>query len=342
MNALGTEVLGIAFLLVGTAATFLMFYQWGFPYDKDNHQSQAPPWITLALRALGYLYLFIYLYMMWAMIPRLWTYQVELPARTVAHLVLGIAIGAILILKISIVRFFKYLEKSLVPTLGVMLFICTVLLVGLALPSYAREAYLHRAAFSDERQSQLQTLIERAGLTDPAERDRLAGPDALQQGRKVLLDQCVQCHDLRAVLVKPRTPANWRSTVERMANRSAFVAPIDTDDQWRVTAYLIAISPSLQKTAQLERQQQQATSNARLAAHEATSEENNYDPQAAKELFEVLCSQCHELEDVDALPPETDEEVRELIERMVENGLEADEDELAQIIRYMDITYLGQ
>ena len=111
LNALGTEVLGIAFLLVGTAATFLMFYQWGFSYDKDLHRSEAPPWVTLSLRILGYLYLFISPYMMLAMIPRLWTDQVELPARTVAHLVIGIAIGAIFILKISIVRFFKYLEK---------------------------------------------------------------------------------------------------------------------------------------------------------------------------------------------------------------------------------------
>ena len=36
MNALGTEVLGLAFLLVSTAATFLMFYQWGFPYDRPR------------------------------------------------------------------------------------------------------------------------------------------------------------------------------------------------------------------------------------------------------------------------------------------------------------------
>ena len=121
MNALGTEVLGLAFLLVGTAATFLMFYQWGFPYDLEKHQSQAPSWLNTALRTLGYLYLIIYLYMMWAMIPRLWTYQVELPAHTVAHLVLGISIGAILIIKISIVRWFKYLEKSLVPMLGIAL-----------------------------------------------------------------------------------------------------------------------------------------------------------------------------------------------------------------------------
>jgi hypothetical protein len=41
LNALGTVVLGIAFLLVGTAATFLMFYQWGFPYDKDLNRSEA-------------------------------------------------------------------------------------------------------------------------------------------------------------------------------------------------------------------------------------------------------------------------------------------------------------
>ena len=111
MSSLGTEILGVIFLLLGTAATFLMFYQWGFPYDAANHRSQAPPWLNRSLRILGYIHLFIYLYMMWAMIPRLWTYQVELPARTVAHLVLGIAIGAILVIKISVVRWFKFLEK---------------------------------------------------------------------------------------------------------------------------------------------------------------------------------------------------------------------------------------
>ena len=137
---------------------------------------RSPPWVTLSLRILGYLCLFISLYMMWAMIPRPWTNQVELPARTVAHLVIGIAIGAILILKISIVRFFKYLEKAIVPMLGVGLFICTVILVGLAMPSYAREAYLNRAAFSPERQARLDGQIERAGLTDPTERLPIGAP----------------------------------------------------------------------------------------------------------------------------------------------------------------------
>ena len=49
--------------------------------------------------------------------------------------------------------------------------------------------------------------------------------------------------------------------------------------QWRVPAYLIAISPTLQKKAQLERQLQQATDQARLAVDDALSEENGADPQ---------------------------------------------------------------
>ena len=169
MSSLGTEILGVIFLLVGTAATFLMFYQMGLSLRcGKSPQSSAPMAQSVAENPRLYLYFLFYLYMMWAMIPRLWTYQVELPARTVAHLVLGIAIGAILATKTSLVRWFKFLEKTLALIIGVALFICTVVLVGLALPSYAREAYLHRAAFSPERRDQLQGLLERAGLADAA------------------------------------------------------------------------------------------------------------------------------------------------------------------------------
>ena len=146
-------------------------------------------------------------------------------------------------------------------------------------------------------------MLERAGLADAPQRQRLGSVEDLQRGREVLLDQCLQCHDLRAVLINPRTPPNSRATLERMANRSTFGAPIDDDDQWRVTAYLIAISPTLQKTVQLERQQQQASSQAHLAVHDAQNRSDDYDPASAREVFEVLCSQCHDLADVDAHRP---------------------------------------
>ncbi len=62
----------------------------------------------------------------------MWSYQVELPARTVAHLMLGMTIGAIIVIKVAIVRFFKHLEGTLVPFLGTALLICTTLLIGLS------------------------------------------------------------------------------------------------------------------------------------------------------------------------------------------------------------------
>ena len=43
---------------------------------------------------MGYAYLTIYVVLMVQMIPRLWQYQVELPARTVVHLSMGGLIGA--------------------------------------------------------------------------------------------------------------------------------------------------------------------------------------------------------------------------------------------------------
>jgi len=48
---------------------------------------------ALAHRVFGYVFLALYVLLMWEMVPRLWTYQIELPARTVMHMSLGIAIG---------------------------------------------------------------------------------------------------------------------------------------------------------------------------------------------------------------------------------------------------------
>ena len=95
MGPLTNELLGILFVALAVASTFLMFHLWGFPFDKQKLKSEAPRPLMLTHRVLGYLYLVIYVYLMIQMVPRLWTYQVELPARTVVHLLLGMAIGRI-------------------------------------------------------------------------------------------------------------------------------------------------------------------------------------------------------------------------------------------------------
>jgi cbb3-type cytochrome oxidase subunit 3 len=109
MGASTNAIFGVAFLLLALFLTFLMYYLWGYPFDKKKHASTAPRSLMNLHRVLGRAFVGIYILLMWDMVPRLWTYQVELPARTVIHLTLGIAVGAILIIKIMIVRFFKHL-----------------------------------------------------------------------------------------------------------------------------------------------------------------------------------------------------------------------------------------
>ena len=124
MNTFANAILGLVFVGLGLAGTLLMYKLWGYPYDEERFENAAPRPPKLLHRVIGYCYLGIYVYLVSQMAPRLWTYEVELPARTVTHAVFGMAIGALLLVKIAIVRFFKHLEGKLVPFLGTTLLIC--------------------------------------------------------------------------------------------------------------------------------------------------------------------------------------------------------------------------
>ena len=144
MNHFSNAVLGLLFVFFGAAASFLMYYLWGFPFDHATNKSDAPRPLMLLHRVLGYIYAAIFVYLMVQMVPRLWNYEIELPARTVVHLVLGLVIGITLLIKISIVRFFKHLEGTLAPFLGTLLLICTIVLIGLSVPTAVRAALAAR------------------------------------------------------------------------------------------------------------------------------------------------------------------------------------------------------
>lgn len=353
MTSLGNSLVGVTFLVVAGALTFLMFYIWKFPFDHEKNKSDAPQSLIRIHRLLGYIYVVIYIYLMWQMVPRLWVYQIELPPRTVMHLTLGIAIGALLITKISIVRFFKHMEAKLVPFLGTVLFICTFLLVALALPFSLREAYLQNAALgedsmSDDRIARVREHLPNIGLDDDELLNTLATREGLLTGRRTLTVKCVQCHDLRTVLARPRTPQSWQQTVSRMANRSTILNPITREDQWYVTAYLIAVSPTLQETLKQRRQaamtaveSQQSMMSAMKMADDPT-EDANYDTDKARVVFEQTCSQCHAFTQVENAPPSSKAEASALVQRMVGNGLVADDKDLNTIIRYLTETYASE
>lgn len=348
MSSSTSAILGLVFLGLANASVFLMFKLWGYPFDKETHKSEAPRSLTLLHRCLGYAYALLYIFMMWHMVPRLWNYQVELPPRTVAHLMLGITIGVLILVKVAILRFFRHFEEAM-PYIGVSLLICTYLLIGLSVPFTFRETLLRTQtrAFSEEGIARTRKLIETAGLPAEAPLDQLASKRKLREGQHVLQRKCVVCHDLRTILAKPRTPPDWVRLVNRMAIKPVIGEPIFPEEEWSVSAYLIAITPDIKTAVRQQRAEQMRANEAKAAVEIAASimevesaTADNYDEVEAKELFEDKCSQCHSLGDVEDYPPRSKEETTEIISRMIEIGLYLEEEEIELITRYINENYL--
>ena len=359
--------LGIAFFVVGTLATFLMYHCWGYPYDKKTHKSSAPESLVFTHRLLGYIYLGIYVYLMIQMVPRMWNYQVELPPRTVVHLSCGMMIGAILFAKIMIVRFFKHLEGPLIPFLGTMLWLCTCLVVFLSIPFSMRESFLNSKALPDSaaRAENLQRVgqsLQSIGLKDEALLSQLSSTTGLNIGRNVLLNKCTACHDLRHVLAKNRTAKQWRSTVKRMAGLSTTLSPINLDEEWQVTAYLIAISPDLVETAKQKQKETKKAAKNKQAIQSAIAQTNaggtkpaedpapsapavvapqNYNAAVARSLYEQKCSLCHGLDEVENYDFVDFADAEDVLTRMTAKpGFDASEKELAFLLHLLKTEFV--
>ncbi len=376
----GTVVAGIAFLLIGLASTVLMYRLWGHPYDKTTRTSAAPRWAMRLHRGLGYAFAALYLAMMWKMVPRLWTYQVEFPARTVVHILLGVTVGFLLLLKISIMRFFRHFEEWM-PFLGTGILLCTVLMLVLSIPPFLREHALAHGApggdpFSRASQERVARLLPNAGLPDDVDLAALATEKTLRAGRDVLIDRCTACHDLRTILDRPRTPQGWWTTVERMGEKPTIFGAMNDDHLYAATAYLIAITPDLQRSMKARRAAEEAQEEtleeiaggdivdagvadgggvdapSPIDAGGPSGDAGNpdagvakpaapaVDPARARAAYERRCSECHELSEVAANPPKTKAEVKTVIRRMVENGMEASRSEIALITWWLERQYV--
>ncbi|MCY1010690.1 hypothetical protein OV079_35020 [Nannocystis pusilla] len=349
MDVILSASLGLLFLVVGTAAVFLMYYLWGFPFDKATRTSAAPPSLMRLHRQLGWFYILIYIVLMFEMVPRMWNYQVEWPARTVAHMCLGMGVGFILMIKVLILRFFRHLEEWM-PALGTSLLACTIMLAGLSMPHAFREMALASEmgdVYGDENRARVKKLLESAKLPEEAPIDELSSVDSLQAGRQVLLKKCVACHDLKTILDRPRSPLDWVGTVDRMVIKPSFNEPISEFEGWQVTGYLIAISRDLQRSLKERRAQeeQREQADAVLAAPPpgaapAVATEpapaQQIDAAAARKTYESVCSQCHELSEVEKAPPTSEAEVIEVIRRMVDdNEMKATPEQITHIEWHM-------
>jgi mono/diheme cytochrome c family protein len=347
MNTTITTGLGIASLVLSFSTVFLMFHLWGYPFDKATRTSAAPKGLMILHRILGYLYFAVYVAMMVMMVPRMWTYQVEFPPRTVAHIILALTIGVVLIIKLSIIRFFRHLEEWM-PYLGTLLLLCTVLLLGLSLPFTFKERHFANKVvggnvYSAQNLERMKKVLPEAGFPKEAPVDKLSSVESLKAGRRVLLSECVQCHDLKTILVRPRAPQDWVQTVTRMADKPTLTKEITEEEQYQVAAYLIAISPDLQASAAKKRAMDMEMKKAQLAARATLKKDSpgddKFDEAAAKKLMGDKCTQCHELDELEKKPPKTKKAVDALLSRMVDNGLECEDKELKLIALHLRKTY---
>jgi cytochrome c2 len=346
MNTLVSAILGIAFVVLATGLVFLMYHLWGYPFDKATRTSAAPRGLMLLHRGLGYAFVVLYVFMMTQMVPRLFRYQVELPPRTVVHICLAITIGLLLLVKITILRWFRHLEEWM-PFLGTGILICTYLMVGLSTPFALREYLLRKGAtggdvVSKANLERLEKVLPNAGFPKEAPLAELSKPENIRKGRDVLLRKCVTCHDLRTVLLRPRPPQDWVKTVTRMADKPILDDDITEEQQWAVATYLIAITPELKSSAAKARDRSTKSRETKAAAIAAIQGESDraFDAAKVKPLFEQKCNECHTLEDVDKHDWKGEDDAKEVLQLMVDNGLEATPEEIESLRQYLVVTYV--
>jgi hypothetical protein len=345
--------LGIAFLVLAIAAVVLQAWLWNPKYwDPVAKKTHAPKYGLRLHRWVGIAFAVIYVVMMWNMLPRLWEYQVELPARTVVHAVAAIVLGVLLVTKLAILRWFRHFEESM-PALGFGILVCTILLGTLSIPFAARAQGLGVEVFDDENRARVESLLVSVEIPEDLDRSELVTREGLLRGRRVLVEECTRCHDMRTILAKPRTADAWYDVNQRMAEKpSVFGRPIDADDVPYVTAYLVAITPEIQESRKLAKEQarERAEKMGEMAAMTAVpvppatavpmpatgAPPMKGDPfvvppaqpvetAKAKQVLQDNCTQCHELAEIDTHGGDDAEGWAKVTRDMIAEGAEIDE-----------------
>jgi cytochrome c5 len=257
-----------------------------------------------------------------------------------------------LITKIIILLFFRHFEEAL-PRFGFGILVCTVTLISLSVPHAARALDLQgRIADPDNiaRVEQILTEIDLGeGAPDVAELTSKAG---LQKGRDLLVNKCVSCHDMRTILLMPRTGARWHELVVRMQDKPDPFStdPLTDDEVPYVTAYLIAITPDIQASRKrkveeertreaVEQKTVAALAEAPAPAADGGAASVAVDTDKGKAILDARCVDCHELDEIESFGGAEVAGWAKVITDMVEEGAEITDDEARVLAPYLASIY---
>ncbi|MCL4808417.1 MAG: hypothetical protein KJ062_11615 [Thermoanaerobaculia bacterium] len=216
LDATTTLRLGALMAVLALVNAGLMAWLWRFPMvpdptGRDPHGvSTAPRGGTNLHRAFGYVFLLVYVALLTEMAPRAWEYR-EASATGIAHGVLGVLAGLLLLSKIAVLRRFRRFGNRL-PLLGGALAASTVVLFALAaVPAW--------------------TLLRPASPLSPE----------LSRGRDAVARRCLQCHGASTIAAEREDPRKWDRITREMqdlSRRTPGKAPIPEDERVLATTYL--------------------------------------------------------------------------------------------------------
>lgn len=156
--------------------------------------SQPSPRRIALHRAFGWVFTAAFLVMFGTMFGRFYAYWEEDPARIVAHYTAAFALLMLLLLKVSIPRYYPGFRKYLFP-LGTSVLLLAFLTTASALAHYL------------VRMTQQTPYISHASIS--------SAPD-LELGKQLFIERCRTCHLLDKIL-KIRTKESWEKIVDSMA-----------------------------------------------------------------------------------------------------------------------------
>ena len=341
--------LGIAFLVLAVVAVLLQAWLWGPKFwNEEEKKTHAPKAWLRVHAASGYLFGIIYVVMMWNMFPRLWEYQYELPARTVIHAVVAIILGVLLITKIMILLFFRHFEESM-PQFGFGILVCTVVLTTLSVPHAVRGLDLQGRIGDAENMARVEQILAEIDFGEGSPQvAELTSEEGLRIGRDILVNKCITCHDMRTILMQPRTGARWHELVLRMQEKpDPFnTNPLTDAEVPFVTAYLVAITPDIQASRKKKVEEEKARDEVEQKTVAAMAEEADtsapsveVDETKAKAILGNRCTDCHENEEIENFGGADVAGWAKVITSMVEEGAEITDEEAVVLTAWLAQAY---
>jgi ferredoxin-NADP reductase len=208
-----SAVLGIAFVLIGVAALWLIFEASRHSQDQvtRNHRIQAH-------RIAGYLFIALFCFMTWLMLLRLKDVSDELSLRSMLHILIAMVLVPLFLIKILVARYYKSYTAVLVP-LGV-----TIFTLGFVLIASTAGPYLLRRATIKK--------ISLDALDMGAARIDLSASESLMERR------CSRCHNLERIAGARKDARGWLATINRM--RALPGSGISEADARTILSYLVS------------------------------------------------------------------------------------------------------